>query len=171
MGFFALWLRAPVNGSVSSDIELNKLKIFKTCGLWRPLFIGRQAFFTRVTSNGTLYQRDCESNLSWIPFETRPAGSSIMKFDDTKGKLQTKLTQLEIHPKRTEQVLNLRSVEAIARHFWSNSIYSNRKGQPKVFARGLEDRSKGRFYSNGCVELWGWPSVKNERWRWSWENS
>ena len=40
-----------------------------------------------------------------------------MKLDDTEGKLQTKLTQLEIHPKRTEQVLNLGSEEAIERHF------------------------------------------------------
>ena len=39
-----------------------------------------------------------------------------MKLDDTEGKLQTKLTQLESHPKRTEQVLNL-GVEAIERHF------------------------------------------------------
>ena len=40
-----------------------------------------------------------------------------MKLDDTEGKLQTKLTQLEFHPKGTEQVLNLGSVEAIERHF------------------------------------------------------
>ena len=40
-----------------------------------------------------------------------------MKLHDTEGKLQTKLTQLRIHPKRTEQVLNLGSVEAIERHF------------------------------------------------------
>ena len=40
-----------------------------------------------------------------------------MKLDDTEGKLQTKLTQLQIHPIRTEQVLNLGSVEAIERHF------------------------------------------------------
>ena len=39
-----------------------------------------------------------------------------MKLDDTEGKLQTKVTQLEIHPKRTERVVNLGSVEAIERH-------------------------------------------------------
>ena len=40
-----------------------------------------------------------------------------MKLDNTEGKLQTKLTQQEIHPKRTELVLNLESVEVIERHF------------------------------------------------------
>ena len=36
--------------------------------------------------------------------------------ENAEGKLQTKLTQLEIHAKRTEQVLNSGSVEAIERH-------------------------------------------------------
>lgn len=36
--------------------------------------------------------------------------------ENAKGKLQTKLTQLEIHAKRTEQVLQSGSVEAIERH-------------------------------------------------------
>ena len=36
--------------------------------------------------------------------------------ENAKGKLQTKLTQLEIHAKRTEQVLHSGSVEAIERH-------------------------------------------------------
>ena len=36
--------------------------------------------------------------------------------ENAKGKLQTKLTQLEIHAKRTEQVLLSGSVEAIERH-------------------------------------------------------
>ena len=36
--------------------------------------------------------------------------------ENAKGKLQTKLTQLAIHAKRTEQVLHSGSVEAIERH-------------------------------------------------------
>ena len=36
--------------------------------------------------------------------------------ENAEGKLQTKLTQLEIHAKRTEQVLHSGSVEAIERH-------------------------------------------------------
>jgi len=36
--------------------------------------------------------------------------------ENAKGKLQMKLTQLEIHAKRTEQVLDSGSVEAIERH-------------------------------------------------------
>ena len=36
--------------------------------------------------------------------------------ENAEGKLQTKLTQLEIHAKRTEQVLDSGSVEAIERH-------------------------------------------------------
>lgn len=36
--------------------------------------------------------------------------------ENAKGKLQTKLTQLEIHAKRTEQVLDSGSVDAIERH-------------------------------------------------------
>ena len=36
--------------------------------------------------------------------------------ENAKGKLQTKLTQLEIHAKRTEQVLYSGSAEAIERH-------------------------------------------------------
>ena len=36
--------------------------------------------------------------------------------ENAKGKLQTKLTQLEIHAKRMEQVLHLESVETIERH-------------------------------------------------------
>lgn len=39
-----------------------------------------------------------------------------MEPEDTEGKLQTKVTQLETHAKRTEQVLSLGSVEAIERH-------------------------------------------------------
>ena len=36
--------------------------------------------------------------------------------ENAEGKLKTKLTQLEIHAKRTEQVLDSGSVEAIERH-------------------------------------------------------
>ena len=36
--------------------------------------------------------------------------------ENAKGKLQTKLTQLGIHAKRTQQVLDSGSVEAIERH-------------------------------------------------------
>ena len=36
--------------------------------------------------------------------------------ENAKGKLQTKLAQLEIHAKRTEQVLDSGSVDAIKRH-------------------------------------------------------
>ena len=39
-----------------------------------------------------------------------------MEMENAKGKLQTKLTQLEIHAKRTEQVLDSGSVDAIERH-------------------------------------------------------
>ena len=39
-----------------------------------------------------------------------------MKLEEAKGKLETKLTQLAIHAKRTEQVLSSGSVEAIERH-------------------------------------------------------
>ena len=38
------------------------------------------------------------------------------EMENAKGKLQTKLTQLEIQSKRTEQVLHSGSVEAIERH-------------------------------------------------------
>ena len=39
-----------------------------------------------------------------------------MELEETKGKLKTKLTQLAIHAKRTEQVLSSGTVEAIERH-------------------------------------------------------
>ena len=39
-----------------------------------------------------------------------------METENAKGKLRTNLAQLEIHAKRTEQVLNSGSVEAIERH-------------------------------------------------------
>jgi len=39
-----------------------------------------------------------------------------MEMENAKGKLQMKLTQLEIHAKRTKQVLQSGSVEAIERH-------------------------------------------------------
>ena len=38
------------------------------------------------------------------------------KLEEAKGKLETKLTQLTIYAKKTEQVLNTGTVEAIERH-------------------------------------------------------
>ena len=73
-----------------------------------------------------------------------------MKLDDTEGKLQTKLTQIEIHPKRTEQVLNLGSVEAIERHFEAIQSTITETNSLKCWLEALKIVAKVDFSQMGA---------------------
>ena len=69
-----------------------------------------RTFSKRGTSDGTAIYMVVSIIKSWILY-FKPTPSTEMEI--AKGKLQTKLTQLQIHAKRTEQVLHSGSVEAI----------------------------------------------------------
>ena len=76
-----------------------------------------------------------------------------MELEEAKGKLKTKLTQLAIHAKRTEQVLSSGTIEAIERH--SGALRS-------TMLKSIKNRRKGRSFRNRFVECRGRMSKADE---------
>jgi len=65
--------------------------------------------------------------------------------ENAEGKLQTKLTQLEIHAKRTRPVIDSGFVEAVERHKGALRFTISEAEESKRI-RSLEDRSKGKSW-------------------------